>query len=134
MCYFIITILIVALGNVYLQRNLQSKSFGIFLLSAAPGISASPSEENMRYFNVMILGPSQSPYEGTSSNSLSGARKAYLSFLLLILDLLVISYVTVTQYVQSTILLRFSALTCLMFNHRSSHSLHFGVTDYVLEN
>nr|VDD56156.1 unnamed protein product [Brassica oleracea] len=29
-----------------------------------PGISASPSEENMRYFNVMILGPSQSPYEG----------------------------------------------------------------------
>lgn len=31
----------------------------------APGISASPSEDNMRYFNVMILGPSQSPYEGT---------------------------------------------------------------------
>jgi ubiquitin-protein ligase len=30
----------------------------------APGISASPSEENMRYFNVMILGPAQSPYEG----------------------------------------------------------------------
>lgn len=30
----------------------------------APGISASPSEENMRYFNVMILGPTQSPYEG----------------------------------------------------------------------
>lgn len=33
----------------------------------APGISASPSEENMRYFNVMILGPSQSPYEGSSN-------------------------------------------------------------------
>ena len=33
---------------------------------AAPGISASPSEENMRYFNVMILGPTQSPYEGKS--------------------------------------------------------------------
>jgi ubiquitin-protein ligase len=33
---------------------------------AAPGISASPSEENMRYFNVMILGPAQSPYEGAS--------------------------------------------------------------------
>ncbi|KAH9619583.1 hypothetical protein KSS87_008265 [Heliosperma pusillum] len=32
--------------------------------NTAPGISASPSEENMRYFNVMILGPSQSPYEG----------------------------------------------------------------------
>eukprot|EP00850_Spirogloea_muscicola_P005962 SM000028S10056 [mRNA] locus=s28:114647:122321:+ [translate_table: standard] len=31
---------------------------------AAPGISASPSEENLRYFNVMILGPEQSPYQG----------------------------------------------------------------------
>ncbi|KAL0052318.1 hypothetical protein WJX82_000194 [Trebouxia sp. C0006] len=30
----------------------------------APGISASPSEENLRYFNVMILGPQQSCYEG----------------------------------------------------------------------
>ncbi|KAK8947510.1 Ubiquitin-conjugating enzyme E2 36 [Platanthera guangdongensis] len=32
-------------------------------MCATPGISASPSEENMCYFNVMILGPSQSPYE-----------------------------------------------------------------------
>ena len=30
----------------------------------APGISASPSETNLRYFNVIILGPQQSPYEG----------------------------------------------------------------------
>ncbi|GJM99100.1 hypothetical protein PR202_ga16168 [Eleusine coracana subsp. coracana] len=34
------------------------------LSEPAPGINASPLEENMRYFNVMILGPSQSPYEG----------------------------------------------------------------------
>ncbi|KAH0874494.1 hypothetical protein HID58_071856 [Brassica napus] len=34
------------------------------LSEPAPGISASPSEDNMRYFNVMVLGPSQSPYEG----------------------------------------------------------------------
>ena len=34
---------------------------------AAPGISASPSEENLRYFNVMILGPQQSCDEGTMS-------------------------------------------------------------------
>ncbi|KAL0362627.1 UNVERIFIED_CONTAM: Ubiquitin-conjugating enzyme E2 35 [Sesamum calycinum] len=33
------------------------------LSEPAPGISASPSEDNMRYFNVMILGPTQSPYE-----------------------------------------------------------------------
>eukprot|EP00850_Spirogloea_muscicola_P019003 SM000180S03528 [mRNA] locus=s180:206991:208671:- [translate_table: standard] len=34
------------------------------LTRRAPGISASPSEENLRYFNVMILGPEQSPYQG----------------------------------------------------------------------
>lgn len=39
--------------------------FGVVIV--APGISASPSEENMRYFNVMILGPSQSPYEGSTN-------------------------------------------------------------------
>ena len=33
-------------------------------VSPAPGISASPAEDNLRYFNVMILGPQQSPYEG----------------------------------------------------------------------
>ncbi|OAY85140.1 Ubiquitin-conjugating enzyme E2 36 [Ananas comosus] len=34
------------------------------LSEPAPGIIATPYEENMRYFNVMILGPEQSPYEG----------------------------------------------------------------------
>lgn len=34
------------------------------LSEPAPGISASPSEDNLRYFNVMILGPNSSPYEG----------------------------------------------------------------------
>merc|ERR1712072_891078 len=30
----------------------------------APGISAQPHEDNLRYFNVIISGPSSSPYEG----------------------------------------------------------------------
>ncbi len=34
------------------------------LAGPAPGISASPSEDNARYFNVMIIGPTTSPYEG----------------------------------------------------------------------
>merc|ERR1712010_335870 len=34
------------------------------LAEPAPGISASPSDENARYFNVMIIGPTTSPYEG----------------------------------------------------------------------
>merc|ERR1711907_559549 len=29
-----------------------------------PGISATPYEENLRYFNVIIAGPQSSPYEG----------------------------------------------------------------------
>jgi len=29
-----------------------------------PGISAVPHEENLRYFDVEIHGPTQSPYEG----------------------------------------------------------------------
>lgn len=31
---------------------------------AVPGISAAPSEENLRYFNVVIFGPDSSPYQG----------------------------------------------------------------------
>lgn len=31
---------------------------------AVDGISAAPSEDNLRYFNVIILGPTSSPYEG----------------------------------------------------------------------
>ena len=38
-------------------------------MPAAPGISAAPSEENLRYFNVMILGPQASPYEGVSPHA-----------------------------------------------------------------
>ena len=32
----------------------------------APGISAQPHEDNLRYFDVAITGPSQSPFEGFS--------------------------------------------------------------------
>ncbi|KAK9056933.1 hypothetical protein SSX86_024298 [Deinandra increscens subsp. villosa] len=48
------------------KRSVYSASQVIFSSNfiAPPGISASPSEDNMRYFNVMILGPTQSPYEG----------------------------------------------------------------------
>jgi ubiquitin-conjugating enzyme E2 N len=30
----------------------------------APGINAIPHEDNLRYFDVVISGPSQSPFEG----------------------------------------------------------------------
>jgi len=32
--------------------------------TTAPGITAQPSADNLRYFNVAIMGPSSSPYEG----------------------------------------------------------------------
>mmetsp|Transcript_159 Transcript_159/g.319 ORF Transcript_159/g.319 Transcript_159/m.319 type:complete len:155 (+) Transcript_159:39-503(+) len=34
------------------------------LTEPVPGISASPYKDNLRYFNVIIAGPSSSPYEG----------------------------------------------------------------------
>jgi len=34
------------------------------LSEPAPGISATPHEENLRYFNVIIAGPAGSPFEG----------------------------------------------------------------------
>lgn len=30
----------------------------------APGISATPHDDNLRYFDVIIAGPGQSPFEG----------------------------------------------------------------------
>ena len=30
----------------------------------APGIQATPHEDNLRYFNVIMSGPAQSPFEG----------------------------------------------------------------------
>merc|ERR1712072_7700 len=41
-----------------------SKETERLMKEPAPGISATPSEENQRYFNVIIAGPQQSPYEG----------------------------------------------------------------------
>jgi ubiquitin-conjugating enzyme E2 N len=35
-----------------------------FPLTTVPGISAAPSEDNLRYFNVVIFGPESSPFEG----------------------------------------------------------------------
>ncbi|KVI10464.1 Ubiquitin-conjugating enzyme, active site-containing protein, partial [Cynara cardunculus var. scolymus] len=52
-----------SMANSNLPRRIIKETQRL-LSEPAPGISASPSEENMRYFNVMILGPSQSPYEG----------------------------------------------------------------------
>ena len=37
---------------------------------SVPGISAVPHEDNLRYFDVKIHGPSQSPYEGQSDYTL----------------------------------------------------------------
>ncbi|KAL8141289.1 hypothetical protein V2J09_007310 [Rumex salicifolius] len=52
-----------SMANSNLPRRIIKETQRL-LSEPAPGISASPSEENMRYFNVMILGPTQSPYEG----------------------------------------------------------------------
>lgn len=35
---------------------------------SVPGISAVPHEDNLRYFDVSIHGPTQSPYEGQDTD------------------------------------------------------------------
>lgn len=52
-----------AAGAAQLPRRIIKETQRL-LSEPAPGISASPSEDNLRYFNVMILGPQSSPYEG----------------------------------------------------------------------
>ncbi|KAL4336236.1 hypothetical protein GQ457_07G015130 [Hibiscus cannabinus] len=60
---FSFTVRSVPMANSNLPRRIIKETQRL-LSEPAPGISASPSEDNMRYFNVMILGPTQSPYEG----------------------------------------------------------------------
>ncbi|PNT64372.1 hypothetical protein BRADI_4g27897v3 [Brachypodium distachyon] len=50
------------MANSILPRRIIKETQRL-LSEPAPVISASPSGENMRYFNVMIFGPEQSPYE-----------------------------------------------------------------------
>lgn len=38
--------------------------FNIRFMHLAEGVSAQPTENNLRYFNVIITGPAGSPYEG----------------------------------------------------------------------
>eukprot|EP01051_Picozoa_sp_SAG22_P032512 SAG22_NODE_13752_length_396_cov_0.696970_1_plen_69_part_01 len=45
----------------------------LFCGSAVPGISATPTEDNLRYFQVIIIGPVQSPYEGAAPLGPTGA-------------------------------------------------------------
>ena len=45
------------------------------IFSSVPGISAVPHDDNLRYFDVMIHGPSQSPYEGLRPIQCDGLRR-----------------------------------------------------------
>mmetsp|Transcript_17609 Transcript_17609/g.29591 ORF Transcript_17609/g.29591 Transcript_17609/m.29591 type:complete len:160 (+) Transcript_17609:140-619(+) len=50
-------------ANANLPRRIIKETQRL-LSEPAPGISAAPHEDNLRYFNVLIEGPTQSPYEG----------------------------------------------------------------------
>ena len=41
-----------------------TKEIERLIADPVPGISASPHEDNLRYFDVVISGPDQSPFEG----------------------------------------------------------------------
>ena len=42
--------------------------FRLLTRPRVPGIEAVPHEDNLRYFDVKIHGPSQSPYEGAQTS------------------------------------------------------------------
>lgn len=50
-------------ANANLPRRIIKETQRL-LSEPAPGIKAAPHEDNLRYFNVLIEGPTQSPYEG----------------------------------------------------------------------
>jgi hypothetical protein len=51
--------------GMHTNRAGKHSCYPVLLISnAVPGISAAPFEDNLRYFNVVIEGPKETPYEG----------------------------------------------------------------------
>lgn len=66
-----IGLLFLPTNNVTPQTHHQSKlklmkETERLLAEPAPGISAQPHEDNLRYFDVVITGPETSPFEGAA--------------------------------------------------------------------
>lgn len=53
-----------AVSMIYISGH-SSLNLRLSAPTRVPGISAVPHEDNLRYFDVTIDGPSQSPYEGS---------------------------------------------------------------------
>jgi len=49
----------------YLSHFIFLRVKQILFVLPVPGVSATPYEDNLRYFNVAIAGPVDSPYEST---------------------------------------------------------------------
>lgn len=61
----VVLVHILKMGCVLIRTSIHGMQETQRLISEpVEGISAAPTEENMRYFNVIILGPGSSPYEG----------------------------------------------------------------------
>ena len=62
-----------------LQRSLRARRDALPCrlprTRAVPGISAAPSEDNLRYFNVIILGPEDSPFQGGWRAAMQACRR-----------------------------------------------------------
>ena len=61
---------------ILITKQLEDMARLILVNSSVPGISAVPHEDNLRYFDVKIHGPSQSPYEGQSEHTFGRGIKS----------------------------------------------------------
>src|SRR5690606_4522647 len=57
---------LVADAYVHIYAAVRFPRILLTLYFSVPGINAVPHEDNLRYFDVTIHGPAQSPYEGMS--------------------------------------------------------------------
>jgi ubiquitin-conjugating enzyme E2 N len=64
----------------YILKKIQKKETERLLADPAPGISATPHEDNLRYFDVIIAGPDQSPFEGKMTCSNTLMRETFNTF------------------------------------------------------
>ena len=71
----------------------KSKIRFIYSCCLAPGVSAQPAQDNMRYFHAIIAGPVKSPYEGNIKLLTAAAFRSFFCLPLKISNIPINDYI-----------------------------------------